>query len=64
MTVCVVQNAFRTMIPLVHFFFWCVCGGGGALSQSVAIFLSFLCKKSPNTLQLLFLFINSFIRAG
>lgn len=62
MTVCVVQNAFRTMIPLVHFLGgW---GGGGALSQSVAIFLSFLCKKSPNTLQLLFLFINSFIRAG
>lgn len=60
MTVCVVQNAFRTMIPLVHFFFL----GGGALSQSVAIFLSFLCKKSPNTLQLLFLFINLFIRAG
>lgn len=61
MTVCVVQNAFRTMIPLVHF----LGGRGGeALSQSVAIFLSFLCKKSPNTLQLLFLFINSFIRAG
>lgn len=62
MTVCVVQNAFRTMIG--PFFGGVGWGGGGALSQSVAIFLSFLCKKSPNTLQLLFLFINSFIRAG